>query len=99
MSIPGRREVVVEIERVKIVRRRAATTIRWCPECRSTTDFIPLLNAAALFAIDSTKLFEFATRNGCHVSTETGDEILICLSDLLEAMKRKIDGKVSVLGD
>ena len=94
------REVVLEIEHIKVVRKRAKTKLARCRECRRTTDFITLERAAELFSTTATELFEFTQSYGCHFRVENGQDITLCLTDLLTAMsKRMITGTVKLLGE
>jgi hypothetical protein len=94
------REVVLEIEHVKVIRRRARTTLGFCQSCKKTTDFISVARAADLFSTTTSDLFEFTQKNGCHFRVESGEEILLCLTDLLTVMsKRMSNGRVKLLGE
>ena len=92
------REVVLEIEHVKVVRKRAKTRLVFCRECKMTTDFIPMKTAAELFSITASELFEFTQSCNCHFQVEHGQDISYCLTDLLTAMsKRMRTGTVKLL--
>ena len=94
------REVVLEIEHIKVVRKRAKTKLAICGECKKTTDFITLPRAAELFSINRSDLFEFIQSSGCHFRVENGQDIMLCLTDLLTAMsKRMRTGTVKLLGE
>ncbi|PYS98776.1 MAG: hypothetical protein DMF63_14390 [Acidobacteria bacterium] len=94
------REVVLEIEHIQVVRKRAKTQLAICRECKSTTDFITLPRAAELFSTSTSDLFEFTQSYGCHFRVENGQDILLCLTDLLTAMsKRMRTGTVKLLGE
>ena len=94
------REVVLEIEHVQIIRKRAKTTLGFCQGCKKTTDFISVTRAAELFSTTTADLFEFTQANACHYMIECGEEIFLCLPDLLDLMgKRMNKGKVKLLGE
>ena len=94
------REVVFEIEHIKVVRKRARTKLALCRECKKTTDFISLTKAAELFSTSASDLFEFTQSYGGHVRVENGQDIALCLTDLLTAMsKRMRTGTVKLLGE
>ena len=94
------REVVLEIEHIKVVRKRAKTKLAICRECSKTTDFITVVTAAELFSTNPSELFEFTQAYGCHFRIENGQEIILCLTDLLSAMsKRMRTGAVKLLGE
>jgi hypothetical protein len=94
------REVVLEIEHTKVVRKRARTKLAFCRECSKTTDFIMLIKAADLFSTTASDLSEFTQSQGCHFRVESGQDVMLCLTDLLTAMsKRMRTGTVKLLGE
>ena len=94
------REVVLEIEHIKVVRKRAKTTLGFCQSCKKTTDFISVSRAAELFSTSTTDLFEFTQANNCHFRVECGQEIFLCLTDLLTVMRKRMStGRVKLLGE
>ena len=100
MSSYRQREVVVEFEHTRVVRRRTKTRVRNCPSCESPADFAGLIKLASLFAVSPTELFTFVQANTCHFIVESDGEIHICLAHLLKAMNgRPGAGTVKLLGD
>lgn len=94
------REVVLEIEHIQIVRKRAKTSLRFCRDCNRTSDFITLRCAADLFSTTPSALFEFTQSHVCHFQIASEQQILLCLTDLLKAMsKRMKKGTVKLLGE
>ena len=95
-----KREVVLEIEHIRVIRKRAKTSLSFCRECGKTTDFIPVASAADLFSTTTSELFEFTQSYGCHFRVENDENILLCLTDLLTAMSKKMkSGTVKLLGE
>jgi hypothetical protein len=100
MEGSGYREVVLEIEHVKVVRKRARTSLSFCRECDRTTDFISVASAAQLFSTTPSELFEFTQSYVCHFRLEEKQNVLLCLTDLLAAMSKKMKkGTVKLLGE
>ena len=100
MKISPKREVIVEIERLTLVRKRATTTLEWCRECGKSTDLIPLVKAAELFSITPAELLEFTRVNHCHFSVGRDGEIHLCLVALLSAMSKRITtGSIKLIGE
>lgn len=94
------REIVVEFERVQIVRRRARALMFLCRECADEVDFIGLLEAATLFSTPSDTLLEFIRINRTHFLTGVDGEIMICLTSLLSALrKHSPNSRVKLLKD
>jgi hypothetical protein len=83
------REIVVEIERIRTVRKRAKTNLKFCRKCARTTDFLAVARAAELFSVTQSGLLEFSQANGCHFVVEKNAEIFLCLADLLTAMTNR----------
>ncbi len=82
MTKNGQREIVVEFETVRLIRKRAKTTFAICPDCGSESDFVSISAAAELFAIEAEDLCSFADANGIH---RRGKEN-ICVRSLLSVM-------------
>ena len=83
------REVVVEIEHTKVVRKRATTRVRRCNECGECTDFLLLNKAAELFELAPTEILNFISSHSCHFVTGKEGEIHLCLARLLTVMQER----------
>jgi riboflavin biosynthesis pyrimidine reductase len=90
MGLAKHREIVVEIEHVRVVRKKCKAHIFYCSECRRETDFIRLPEAAKLFEVDTAKLMQFINANHIHRILETGGETLICLAPFLDRVKEHL---------
>lgn len=88
MSGQQQREVVIEIERVQLVRKRTKTMLLRCIQCCETVDFVSLNEAADLFEIAAADLIGFIERNDCHFQTANTDTIFLCVTSLLDRMKQ-----------
>ncbi len=100
------REIVIEFERIQIIRRRARTSLQFCAECRTNADFISFVEAATLFNTKPELLFQFIKDTGSHYQTETGREIFVCLNSLLARMRERsknspelLNSKAKTIGD
>jgi hypothetical protein len=85
MKKAGQREIVVEFETVRSIRRRTRSTIAICPECGSESDLVSISAAAELFGIRVEELSSFADANGVHRQIDE----MICVRSLLSAMNRQ----------
>jgi hypothetical protein len=100
MEGSAHREVVLEIEHIKVVRKRARAILTFCHECGRTGDFISVASAAELFSTTPSELFEFTQSYACHFRVAEGQTVLLCLADLLTAMSKKMkQGTVKLLGE
>lgn len=88
MTTQQQREVVIEIERILVIRRRAKTRLLRCIECRGTVDFVLLDEAAELFEFAPSVLIGFIERNDCHYQTANTETIYLCVTSLLDRMKQ-----------
>jgi hypothetical protein len=87
MTPKTNREIVIEYERIQLIRKRANTQFIICRNCRRETDFISLRKAARLFSVKIEQLLRFMKISKCHFEANAGGEIFICLISLLEKMK------------
>ena len=81
------REVIIEIERIQLVRKRAKTDLHYCEKCEGPSDFVGLDDAARLFEVGRTQLFNFIQTNGSHFIDDISGGKQICLASLLERMR------------
>jgi hypothetical protein len=79
-------EVVFEVEKVLLVRRRVRTQERFCVACRRETDFISLTQAAALFMMETELLSKLVYENSCHLQTDADGDVCICLVAFSEVL-------------
>jgi hypothetical protein len=89
VKVDGRttREIVIEVERIQLVRKRARTDLHYCDKCETVSDFVGLSDAARLFEIQCDRLFGFIQENKSHFMEGRHGEIQICLTSLLERMR------------
>ncbi len=86
MTPQGKREIVIEYERIQLIRKRARTEVAHCQGCGTVTDFVRVADVASLFEIGVDDAIEFASGNGCHYRKDSGPASL-CLSSLLARLK------------
>jgi hypothetical protein len=100
MKIQKKREIVIEFERVQLVRRKALTHIIFCSDCGREVDFVSLREAAALFTTPAENLLQFVRRSRSHFETGADGEINICLISFLAAMKSKTNlSRIKLIGE
>jgi hypothetical protein len=98
MITDSAREIIVEIERVKTIRKRCRTRILFCRECDAETDFITLQEAASLFEVNDSLIKSFVRHHICP-SNQNESGMLVCLSSLLAHMQQSATGKKTMIGD
>lgn len=92
MKLSRQREIIIEFERVQIVRKRAKTHLRSCLGCQTNADFVLLHEAASLFNSTANLLFQFIKDTESHYQTDLGGGIFICLNSLLANMRNQSNG-------
>ncbi len=89
MKVQKKREIVIEFERVQVVRKKAGTHLIFCRNCGREVDFLSIREAAALFTTPADNLLRFVRVSNSHFETAADGEIYICLVSFLTAMKAK----------
>lgn len=89
MKIQKKREIIIEFERVQLVRKKARTHVIFCRDCGREVDFVALSEAASLFTTQAENLLQFVRITGSHFETNADGEIYICLVSFLINMKAK----------
>ena len=93
------RELVIEVERVQRIQKRAKTKIRHCGFCRAETDFVSLRDAAELFERKHDELLLFLRKSNCHYREEENGQIEICLSMFLKAIDDRVNSSTKLIGE
>jgi hypothetical protein len=88
MTPKTNREIVIEYEQIKLIRKRAKTEFSHCEHCGETADFVPLDAAAELFETHSDDLVAFIRSNTCHHRPAAATTML-CINSLLATIKTK----------
>lgn len=89
MNATGKREIVVEFERIELIRKRAKTHLMFCTECSRESDHVSLPEAARLFSISESDLLQFIEVNRCHNQIVTATNSFICVVSLLQTMNQR----------
>ena len=96
MTAERQREIVVEFERIQLIRKRAKTTLSNCTYCGHKSDLVGIDAAAELFDITTAELKAFVLANNVHCAAESQ----LCLTSLLAVMNdRKKLGEIRMIGD
>ena len=99
MTPNQKREIVVEYEQIRLIRKRAKTQLAHCDKCGTEADFVRLTDAAELFESDADDIFKFANGSG-HYRTANGGDIMLCLPSLLACMKTKtLNKQIKMIGE
>ncbi len=100
MKIQKQRELIIEFERVQLVRKKAKTHLVFCRSCGREVDFVSLREASSLFGTPAENLLHFVKINHSHFETGANGEIYLCLVSFLASMKAKTDvSRINLIGD
>jgi len=86
MNKDRQRRLVIEVERMQLIRKWISTKFFWCVPCGHAVDFVTVGEAAQIFEISAAELGGFLGSNDCHSSTLTGSEQHICLRSLMKSL-------------
>jgi len=100
MKIQKQRELIIEFERVQLVRKKASTHLIFCRNCGREVDFVSLREASSLFSTPTENLLQFIRINQSHFESGTNGEIYICLVSFLASMKAKTNiSQIKLIGN
>ena len=84
-------EIVIEFEKIQLIRKRAMTTLEYCGRCNAESDFVGTRLAADLFGITAKDLTQFVVNNAVHYANEQFGTA-ICIASLLAIMHERHNG-------
>lgn len=97
MTTQRQREIVIEYERIQLIRKKAKTELTHCERCGGESDFVAIDAAAELFEIHIDDLFAFIIGNDCH--HHAAAKTLVCINSLLATIKtRSLDHQLKLVG-
>lgn len=77
-----KKEIIIEIEQVRVICQRTKRALAWCGECSAESDFVNTSEAAALIDHTLDQIAEFASTGVIHVGVTPAGTFLICLNSL-----------------
>ena len=99
MTAQRYREIVIEFERVQMIRKHAKTTYRFCDDCGGEKDFVEIRTAADLFGIAVGDLHSFIAANKVHHAANEWLNSGICIPSLLVVIHERNNGReVKLIG-
>ncbi len=96
MTTKHQREIVIEFEKVQLIRKRAKTTLGHCERCNAEADFVGIRSAAELFGITAKDLTQFVVNSAVHYANEEFGTA-ICIPSLLAIMHARHTGNSRTL--
>jgi hypothetical protein len=93
------RNIILEIERIQLTRKRCQSETRFCGDCSSNSDFIPAKEAALLFGTYPENLIRFVETKSSHYTKDADGAVFICVSSFLACVNSEVSGsKVRMIG-
>lgn len=93
------RNIVLEIERIQLTRKRCKSQPRFCSDCSTESDFIPAKEAALLFGTYPENLIHFIEINSSHYTKDADGAVFICVNSFLACVNSEVSGsKVRLVG-
>jgi hypothetical protein len=77
------RQLVIEIERIRKVRRRIATILGYCRECRAPADLVDLEDLGRLFEVSVPDAVLQLRRRRIHLQHLGSGTLAVCVDSLL----------------
>jgi len=84
MTTSKKREITIEVERVRVVSNLKKSKSN-CQSCARETEFISLSNAAQIFGMNEVEVNQLALERLIHLKMSPYNEMLVCLPSLLIA--------------
>ena len=96
MTAQIQREIVIEFEKIQLIRKRARTMLMHCDGCGTASDAVSQTEAAELFEITPGNLFQFIKQNDCHYQVSYSGQTWLCVVSLLDRMNQKNKTRLSL---
>ncbi|MEP6924363.1 MAG: hypothetical protein ABI954_07845 [Pyrinomonadaceae bacterium] len=78
-----KKEIVIEIEHVRVICQRTKRSLTWCRECDAESDFVTTNEAAALIDQTLDQIADLVSTGVIHVGITPARNFLVCLNSLL----------------
>lgn len=82
-----RREIVVELEKVQLITKRARTVMMFCQTCWRESDFVSTTDAARIFGLKDCEVRDFIERGLAHVERYS-QKNFVCTTAILRHLSR-----------
>ena len=83
MKTTRTKEIIVEIERIRVTCRRTRQIVNQCRECRTETDFVTVTEAARIIGSNMQTIFRLTKAAVLHPFPAANDEIYVCLASVM----------------
>jgi hypothetical protein len=86
---PPRRELVIEVECVRVVRRRVKALLEFCSPCGGAVDAVEASDLSSMFEITEPELLARLIGIGVHVNRKPSGDLSVCYRSLQVALHRE----------
>ena len=85
------KKIVVEFERVQLIRKQAKTHYVHCAGCNIDSEFVSIDVASRLFEISDEEMLRILKASNCHFRADENGKGDICLNSFLLSLKAAKD--------
>ncbi|HEX8734478.1 MAG TPA: hypothetical protein VF721_04095 [Pyrinomonadaceae bacterium] len=78
-----KREIIIEVERVRVIYNRKNRYLKWCAFCQSEVSILTLEEALEIAGIKPETLSGFINEGRIHLYQTREDKSAVCLNSLL----------------
>jgi hypothetical protein len=86
---PPRKELVIEVECVRVVRRRVPAFTEYCAPCGRPVDSIEAAELSAMFETTRDELVARLTGLGVHLNLDRTGRLSVCYNSLQTSLRRE----------
>ena len=78
-----KREIIIEVERVRVIYNRKNRCLKWCAFCRSEVEILTLEEAMQIAGINQETIGALIGQGRIHLYQTREDKSAVCLNSLL----------------
>lgn len=78
-----KREIIIEVERVRVIYNRRNRCLKWCAFCRSSVEILTLEEATEIAGISRETIHDFIGQGRIHLYQTPEGKSTVCLNSLL----------------
>ena len=83
-----KREIIIEVERVRVIYNRRSRCLKWCAFCRKDVELLTLEEAMEIAGLKPETIRDRIEQGRIHLYQTRADKPQICLNSLLNIEKR-----------
>ena len=79
-----KREIIIEVERTRVIYNRKNKCLKWCPFCRAEVEILTLEEALEIAGVNLKNIYYFIAQGRIHLYRTPAEGPQVCLSSLLD---------------